>query len=70
MDLLGGLDIVVNNAGISDEHQWEKMIDINLVRLVYSVCIHSHTKHAKTVFKFWIPICLLNGEGCNRCMVC
>ena len=27
----GGLDIVVNNAGIGDEINWEKMIAINLV---------------------------------------
>jgi NAD(P)-dependent dehydrogenase (short-subunit alcohol dehydrogenase family) len=27
----GGLHIVCNNAGIGDEENWRKMIDINLV---------------------------------------
>ena len=26
-----GIDIMVNNAGISDERHWETMVDINLV---------------------------------------
>ncbi|XP_046330565.1 15-hydroxyprostaglandin dehydrogenase [NAD(+)]-like [Haliotis rufescens] len=30
----GGLDIVVNNAGIADEKNWTKMIDINLKSVV------------------------------------
>ena len=29
----GGIDIVCNNAGIGDETQWRKMVDINLVSL-------------------------------------
>lgn len=27
----GGIDIVCNNAGIVDESQWRKMLDVNLV---------------------------------------
>lgn len=30
-DKFGSLDIVVNNAGINSEENWEKMLDINLV---------------------------------------
>lgn len=29
----GGIDIVCNNAGIRNEKEWRKMVDINLVRL-------------------------------------
>lgn len=29
----GGLDIVLNNAGIGNEIHWRKMLDINLVRV-------------------------------------
>ncbi len=29
--MFGGLDIVLNNAGICIELKWKKMIDINLV---------------------------------------
>ena len=28
----GGIDIVLNNAGIGNEFQWKKMVAINLVR--------------------------------------
>ena len=31
MERFGGIDIVCNNAGISDEDKWRKMLDINLV---------------------------------------
>ena len=31
MKTFGGIDIVCNNAGIGDESQWRKMVDINLV---------------------------------------
>lgn len=30
-DKFGGLDMVCNNAGIGNEKNWRKMIDINLV---------------------------------------
>ena len=29
--VLGKIDVVINNAGISDESEWRKMIQINLV---------------------------------------
>ena len=29
----GRLDIVFNNAGVADENNWSKMVDINFVRL-------------------------------------
>jgi NAD(P)-dependent dehydrogenase (short-subunit alcohol dehydrogenase family) len=32
LDTFGGLDIVINNAGILEEEHYERMIDINLVR--------------------------------------
>ena len=31
IETFGALDIVVNNAGILDEIDWEKEVDINLV---------------------------------------
>eukprot|EP00731_Ephydatia_muelleri_P021078 Em0013g805a len=31
---VGGLDIVCNNAGIADEKNWRKMVDINLVAVI------------------------------------
>jgi len=31
IETFGTLDIVVNNAGIFDDFQWEKQVDINLV---------------------------------------
>ncbi|XP_019638392.1 PREDICTED: 15-hydroxyprostaglandin dehydrogenase [NAD(+)]-like [Branchiostoma belcheri] len=34
VDHFGGLDLVVNNAGILNEVQWEKCIDVNLVSVV------------------------------------
>jgi NAD(P)-dependent dehydrogenase (short-subunit alcohol dehydrogenase family) len=32
IETFGTLDILVNNAGIVDEIDWEKEVDINLVR--------------------------------------
>lgn len=32
VDMFGRLDIVINNAGINNEKNWEKTIDVNLVR--------------------------------------
>ena len=41
-ETFGTLDIVVNNAAIVDEINWEKSVDINLVRHIrlYSVYIY------------------------------
>ena len=36
---LGQLDIVCNNAGILDESQWRKCVDVNLVSLKFSTCL-------------------------------
>lgn len=33
VDQFGRLDIVINNAGINNEKNWEKTIQVNLVRL-------------------------------------
>lgn len=34
---LGGLDIMINNAGILDDSKWSLMIDINIVRLLNNI---------------------------------
>ena len=39
-ETFGTLDIVVNNAGILDEIDWEKEVDINLVRHIRSYCVY------------------------------
>ena len=31
--MFGGIDIVCNNAGVSHEKRWRKLLDINLVRV-------------------------------------
>jgi len=36
----GTLDIVANNAGIIDESEWEKEVDINLVGHIHLYCIY------------------------------
>ena len=40
IDTYGALHIVCNNAGIADEIEWEKTLQVNLVRvfLCYFVC--------------------------------
>ena len=42
IETFGTLDIVVNNAGIFDDVQWEKEVDVNLVghRYLYRANIH------------------------------
>ena len=30
VDTFGGIDVVVNNAGVNGESNWESMLDINL----------------------------------------
>jgi short-subunit dehydrogenase involved in D-alanine esterification of teichoic acids len=42
IDTFGTLDIVVNNAGIIDEIDWEKEVDINLVGHIRSYCMYIH----------------------------
>ncbi len=54
---LGPLSFVCNNAGIIDEHNWRRCVDINLVNNIYvnifnytgmnSVHIHVFVKHIK-----------------------
>jgi len=39
-ETFGTLDIVVNNAGILDEIDWEKQVDINLVGHTRLYCIY------------------------------
>lgn len=38
IDQFGHLDIVINNAGINNEKNWEKTIQVNLVRLLCKSC--------------------------------
>uniref|UniRef100_A0A8C1XQ31 15-hydroxyprostaglandin dehydrogenase n=1 Tax=Cyprinus carpio TaxID=7962 RepID=A0A8C1XQ31_CYPCA len=40
----GRLDIVINNAGINNEKNWEKTIEVNLVR-IYAALNHAKWKH-------------------------
>jgi hypothetical protein len=42
IDTFGTLDIVVNNAGILDETEWEKAVDINLVGHIRLYCIYNY----------------------------
>jgi NAD(P)-dependent dehydrogenase (short-subunit alcohol dehydrogenase family) len=42
IEIFGTLDIVVNNAGIFDDFQWEKEVDINLVGHRYLYCTNIH----------------------------
>lgn len=35
---LGGLDIVVNNAGIMNDRLWELEVDVNLVSEIIQIC--------------------------------
>jgi NAD(P)-dependent dehydrogenase (short-subunit alcohol dehydrogenase family) len=40
IDTFGTLDIVVNSAGILDEIDWKKEVDINLVGHIRLYCIY------------------------------
>ena len=40
IETFGTLDIVVNNAGILDEIDWEKEVDINLVGNIRLCCMY------------------------------
>ena len=42
VETFGRLDIVVNNAGILNDVQWEKEVDINLVGQSYLYCNNIH----------------------------
>lgn len=35
VERFGRLDIVINNAGINNEKNWEKTIEVNLVSFIY-----------------------------------
>ena len=39
-ETFGILDIVVNNAAILDEIDWQKSVDINLVRHIRLYCVY------------------------------
>jgi NAD(P)-dependent dehydrogenase (short-subunit alcohol dehydrogenase family) len=43
IETFGTLDIVVNNAGIFNESEWEKEVDINLVRHIRLYSIYMYT---------------------------
>jgi len=40
IETFGTLDIVVNNAGIIEQNEWEKEVDINLVGHICLYCIY------------------------------
>jgi NAD(P)-dependent dehydrogenase (short-subunit alcohol dehydrogenase family) len=40
IETYGALDIVINNAGIFNDVEWEKEVDINLVSRIYLYCMH------------------------------
>jgi hypothetical protein len=40
IETFGTLDIVINNAGILNDVEWEKEVDINLVSRHYLYCMH------------------------------
>jgi NAD(P)-dependent dehydrogenase (short-subunit alcohol dehydrogenase family) len=40
IETFGTVDIVVNNAGIVDESEWEKEVDINLVGHIFLYCTY------------------------------
>jgi len=53
----GKLDIVVNNAGVVDEKNWHKAIDINLVRICVPCMkvnykIHAVSSDSGNVFRY------------------
>uniref|UniRef100_A0A3P9IM72 15-hydroxyprostaglandin dehydrogenase [NAD(+)] n=1 Tax=Oryzias latipes TaxID=8090 RepID=A0A3P9IM72_ORYLA len=50
VDLFGRLDIVINNAGINNEKNWEKTIDVNLTSLIKGTYLgleHMSREHGK-----------------------
>ena len=60
---LGKMDIVVNNAGISDESQWRKMIEINLVN---PLCLSKLYLWKE----YFIPCCIPTRTGNPRVGTC
>lgn len=44
--MFGRIDIVCNNAGISDEDNWRKMLDINLVCIIVPPSHSSYNRSA------------------------
>uniref|UniRef100_A0A3P8NQT5 15-hydroxyprostaglandin dehydrogenase n=1 Tax=Astatotilapia calliptera TaxID=8154 RepID=A0A3P8NQT5_ASTCA len=47
VDQFGHLDIVINNAGITNEKDWEKTIQVNLSR-ISAPAVKAHVKHDHT----------------------
>uniref|UniRef100_A0A3B3IML3 15-hydroxyprostaglandin dehydrogenase n=1 Tax=Oryzias latipes TaxID=8090 RepID=A0A3B3IML3_ORYLA len=50
VELFGRLDIVINNAGINNEKNWEKTIDVNLTSLIKGTYLgleHMSREHGK-----------------------
>ncbi|XP_008315991.1 15-hydroxyprostaglandin dehydrogenase [NAD(+)] isoform X1 [Cynoglossus semilaevis] len=50
VDKFGHLDIVINNAGINNEKNWEKMIEVNLTSVIkgtYLALEHMSKEHGK-----------------------
>ncbi|GBM74802.1 15-hydroxyprostaglandin dehydrogenase [NAD(+)] [Araneus ventricosus] len=37
ISIFGGIDVVINNAGIVDEQNWERMIDVNFIGVVHGI---------------------------------
>jgi NAD(P)-dependent dehydrogenase (short-subunit alcohol dehydrogenase family) len=50
----GGIDIVVNNAGIGGESddKWESVIDVNMVLIIFSLNIWSAKVYTKSNNKY------------------
>lgn len=61
-ETFGGLHIVLNNAGIGDEKNWRKTIDVNLVSFTANLCF--------TDSLGWWPMCPSHGPSSRTIMCC